>query len=87
MNEVNKLLRIVTVQPDESGVTPTQGTRVFAGDTEIHGITRIEITAGVNDIWRARIDVSIQPPADLSALSVVSYPTRPERFLRWMKRG
>ena len=70
-----KFLRIVTNKPDKkTGLTKTQGTQVFAGDTELTGITRIVLTADVNDVWRAQIDVMIQPPADLVAESFVSYP-------------
>jgi hypothetical protein len=82
---MSQMMRIVAAEPNENGLTRTQGTKVFAGDTELTGITRIELTADVNDVWRARIDVTIQPPIELNALSIVHYPTRWQRFMHWIR--
>ena len=45
----------------------TQGTRVFAGDQELTGITRIELTAGTNDLWRGRVELICEPPKGIEA--------------------
>lgn len=80
----NEIVRIVT-NKSEDGITKTQGTQVFVGETPIRGVTRIELVADVNNVWRARIDCLVKPPADLMANSVTYYPTLWQRFKRWFQ--
>jgi hypothetical protein len=77
-----QIARIVV--PAGDSASKTQGTKVFVGDKELTGITRIELVAEVNDVWRARIDCLVKPPADLKADSVTRYPTLWQRFKRWV---
>jgi len=42
------------------------------GDVEMKGVTRIELVAEVNSVWKARIDCNLQA-TDLIADAVVSY--------------
>lgn len=57
---------------------------MFVGDTPMAGVTRIELVAEVNNIWRARIECTVKPPADLMAESVTYYPTLWQRFRGWI---
>ena len=79
--------RIVSSPPDAGGLTRTQGTKIMVGDSQMTGVTRIELVCDVNDVWRARIDCMVQPPADLSALSIIYVPTRWQRIKQWLARG
>lgn len=50
------LVTICPPEPNESGLTKTQGTRIVLSDgSELHGITKIVLTADLNDIWRAEV--------------------------------
>lgn len=55
---------IVTIIPppmdDRSGLTRTQGTKVLVDGEELKGVTRVELFAGVDDVWRARIECVAQ---------------------------
>lgn len=86
MQDERSLIRVIPVPPSSSGFTKTQGTKLFVGDTEVKGVTRIELIAEVNDIWRARIDVNIQAPADLTALAVFHRPTFWQYLKYWATR-
>lgn len=78
------IARIVAAEDADPKLTKTQGTKVFVGDQELTGITRIELVCEVNDVWRARIDLMVQPPADLSATAIIHYPTAWQRIKRWL---
>lgn len=51
---------IVTIIPppvdDRSGLTRTQGTKVLVDGQELKGVTKVELVASVDDVWRARIE-------------------------------
>ena len=79
------LARIVPAISGDDRKCLCQGTKVMVGDQELKGVFRIELVAQTNDIWRARIDVHVQPPTELSALAVVHYPSRWQRVRRWWR--
>jgi hypothetical protein len=39
----------------------TQGTTVWVGDHQLTGVTKIELVAEVNDVWRAVIHCAVIP--------------------------
>lgn len=51
---------IVTIVPppvdERSGLTLTRGTKVLVDGEELKGVTRVELFAGIDDVWRARIE-------------------------------
>ena len=54
------IVKITPREPVDGQPTRTQGTEVWLADgTKLEGVTRIELTAEVNDIWRAKIDVVV----------------------------
>lgn len=73
------LARIV---PAESGgkAQMTQGTRVLVGDVELQGVTRIVLTAELDDVWRAEIHCHVHAP-QVEALAQIVRPRLP-----WWKR-
>ena len=75
--------RIVTTA-DGSGPTRTMGTQVMVGGVALKGVTRIELVAEVNDVWRARIECAAEP-TDLGALAEVHWPTLWQRLVRWWR--
>lgn len=79
----NQLARIVPVKRG-NGPMATMGTKVILGDQELGGVTKIVLTAEINDIWRADITchVLMQP---MDALAVIHYP-KPwwRRALDWI---
>lgn len=79
-----QLVKIVPPAPTGSGLVLTQGTQVFVGDTEITNITKIVLTAEVNDIWRAEIHchVAIQ---SMEALAIIN-PKCAGWFKRWLNQ-
>lgn len=79
-------VRIVQDSPSSDAPTLTQGTQVMVGDVKMSGVTRIELIAEVNDIWRARIDCYVHG-MDLCALATIHEPTLWQRFKRWMERN
>lgn len=85
MDSKPQLMRVVAPESMEDGLARTMGTKVFVGDQQVTGITRIELVCEVNDVWRARIECHIQPPADLSALAVVYFPSRWQRLKKWWR--
>lgn len=56
----------VTIVPppvDElTGTTSTHGTKVLVDGVEMKGVTRVELVANVDDVWRARIECYAQVP-------------------------
>lgn len=78
------LLRIVPPAALASGLTNTRGTKIFMDDTQIRGVTRIEIICGIDDVWRARIECTFDP-TDLSSLSMEFKPTMWQRFKLWWR--
>lgn len=83
MNSERKVARIVTPALDENGLTPTQMTKVFVGDVEIKGITKIELICEVGDVWRGTITMMVQPPVDFSASAVFKQPSLWDRLKQW----
>lgn len=77
---------IVTIIPppvdDHSGLTRTQGTKVLVDGEELKGVTRVELFADVDDVWRARIEcvgqVQVMPGMLLEVES--------HRRLSWWRR-
>ena len=64
-----ELATIIPPRNTGKGPTVTQGTKVVLSDgSELKGITRIEIQANANDVWRARIDCYIKPAIVKDAL-------------------
>ena len=82
-----ELLRIVVPEREGNFAQVAQGTRCYVGDTELTGVVRIELVAEVNELWRARVDLMVKPPADLMAVAVIHYPTLWQRFRQWVKRA
>lgn len=58
-------IRIVPSIHNGDGIHATRGTRVYAGNVEIKGIYRIELSCEVNDVWRATIHAYVQPPDEI----------------------
>lgn len=85
MKGTAKLARIVPAEADDAMANLTNGTKVFVGDQELTGVTRIVLTCDINDVWRARIDCMVQPPMDLQASAVIYFPTPWQRFRRWLR--
>ena len=85
MDGERHLARIVPPSPEDSGVTKTQGTRVFVGTAEITGVMKIELSCDLNDVWRGTITMMVQPPTDLQALAVFVRPTLWKRFRLWLR--
>lgn len=51
----SKIVRVVPA-PTEAGPMPVAGTRLFVGDEQIRGVTRVELIADIEDgLWRAVI--------------------------------
>jgi len=82
-----KLVRIVPVSAGDDRPNPTQGTAVYVGDQEITGVTRIELVCEVNNVWRAKIECMVDPPANLLATAIFHRPTIWQRFKRWVRMG
>jgi hypothetical protein len=58
--------QLITVVPPEmrpGRPTPTYGTQVLLPNgSKLSGVTRIELVAELNDLWRARIDCHVNVP-------------------------
>jgi hypothetical protein len=68
------LVRIVQPEPHSGcGIVPAQGTRVFVGDQQVKGVTRVQLTAETNGIWRAQIDCTFTP-SEMTAVAVIRRP-------------
>lgn len=49
---------VVPPTPEDGGITKTQGAKVLLADgTELGLVTRIELSAGIGDIWRGTIEL------------------------------
>jgi hypothetical protein len=48
-----QLVRIVPVPREDNGLVSTMGTKVYVGDQELTGVTKIVLTAEVGGIWTA----------------------------------
>jgi len=80
----SSILRVEVDPHDGDGPQVAQGhVRLYVGDQELTGVTRIELVAEVNDLWRARVDCMVKPPADLKAVATIRYPTLWQRLKRW----
>jgi hypothetical protein len=78
-----KTIRIIPPAPTETGLTRSQGTRVVTGSgDEIEGVTRIELTAQVNDLWRAHLWVN----PEVVELSGVLATWEPSPRPSWWRR-
>ena len=67
--------RIIPTGP-HGGAHKTHGTKVMVGDVELAGISRIVLTADVNDVWRAEIHCFAHAP-EVEALATLVRPRRP----------
>ena len=77
-------LRVVPADPHGgSGPHRCQGTKLFVGDQELTGVTRVELVAQVNGVWRAKVECWVNPPADLLAEVVFTRPTCRQRLKHW----
>lgn len=78
------VLRVVPAEPrDGKGPHRCQGARLFVGDQELTGVTRVELVAQVNGVWRAKVECWVNPPADLRAEAVFTRPTCRQRLKHW----
>jgi hypothetical protein len=69
---MSQVVRIVPRMGVGNGPLHTKATRVITEEgAEIHGITRIVLTAEVGDVWRAQIDCMVQP-SEIRALADVA---------------
>ncbi|MEN5285765.1 hypothetical protein ABE494_07415 [Stenotrophomonas lactitubi] len=77
---------IVTIIPppvdDRSGLTRTQGTKVLVNGEELKGVTRVELFAGVDDVWRARIECVAQ----VQVMPGMLLEVESHRPLSWWRR-
>lgn len=54
---------IIPARADEqTGVTPTRGTKVLVDGQEMKGVVRVVLVAEVNDVWRAHIECYAKVP-------------------------
>lgn len=83
-NSEAKLVRIVPAPAEGNGPHRAQGTKVFVGDLQMTGVTRIELICEVGDVWRARIDCHVQP-TDIDALAFVYTPNLWHHIRRWFR--
>jgi hypothetical protein len=70
MNE-KRVARIVP-PPSKDGITITRGTKVFVGGVELACVTKIVLTAEINEPWRADISCLVRPP-DVTCIADVDY--------------
>ena len=52
-------IKIVSNKPCDNGLVKTQGTRVYADDTELKGVAGITVHYAPDDIVRATMDVHV----------------------------
>lgn len=80
------MMGIVTIIPppvdDGSGLTRTQGTKVLVDGQELKGVTRVELVASGDDVWRARIECM----AHVQAMPGMLLEVQPHRRLSWWRR-
>ncbi len=76
----------VTIIPppvdDGSGLTRTQGTRVLVDGQALKGVTRVELIASVDDVWRARIECVAQ----VQVMPGMWLEVESHRRLSWWRR-
>lgn len=81
-----KTVRIVQERPSSSGIVMTQGTKVVLDDgSELQGVTKIVLTAEVNDIWRAEIHCHVGA-LDMQAEAVIHHAPWHARLRLWAHR-
>ncbi|WP_414486039.1 hypothetical protein [Stenotrophomonas maltophilia] len=77
---------IVTIIPppvdDGSGLTRTQGTKVLVDGQELKGVTKVELVASVDDVWRARIECV----AKVQVMPGMLLEVESRRQLSWWRR-
>lgn len=76
----------VTIVPapvdERTGTTLTRGTKVLVDGVALKGVTRVELVAEVDDVWRARIECYAQMQVMPGALvEVVRYAP-----MNWWRR-
>ena len=72
-----RLLKIIPIKADPGEPTLTRGTKVVTEDgCEVGGVTRIELAAECNDVWRARIDCMIQVDGEIQVEVMESDPAQ-----------
>lgn len=76
--------RIIPAKSD-GPVQKSQGTKVMVGDVELSGVTKVVLTAEVNDIWRAEIHCHAICPDEVLALAELRPVKRP--WWRSLLRG
>jgi hypothetical protein len=77
---MSQVVRIMPREREGAGPLLTRGTKVLTAEgAEIHGITRIVLTADVGDVWRAQIDCIVRPD-EIRALADVA------ESLTWWQR-
>lgn len=89
MSTEAKLVRIIPPAPYAAGYQVTIGTKVLMGETEIKGVTKIEIFGDVNDVWRARLSCLIEAP-EITVIADVDTRTarsRWQRLMQWFRFG
>lgn len=55
-------IRVVANKSRDDGLTLTQGTRVYAGDTELEGIHGVTLYCKANSVWTATIECNVILP-------------------------
>lgn len=82
------IVRIVPPESDGSKPMLAQGTKVMVGDTEIHRVFKVEMSAEAGGLWVAKIHCYVQalPMEDLQA-SIVRHYKAPIiwRLKRWYR--
>lgn len=84
MNQSPQKVTIVPPHALQGQACKTHGTKVVLEDgTVLGGVTRIELTACVNDVWRARIEVTptIGVMAGMEAEIIIGKPSWWRRLL------
>ncbi len=56
-----KSVRIESPEPPEGGYAIAQGTKVFSGDQEIHGIRSMDVHYGCDEIITASMELMLFP--------------------------
>lgn len=82
----SKMARIVPPANDGGGATKSQGTRIFVGEEELGGVCRVELVAGLNDVWQATIHCHAYP-TDITADSQIFAPSLWQRLRVWILGG
>lgn len=67
--DTGRFVRIEFPKHGKSGPSKTQGTEVYCGDAKLGGVTKIELVAETNDVWRAVIHCHVIVKGDVSAIA------------------